>query len=313
LNATQFLTKNVEDKFNWKNLPVLLSNDQIMPISIVRESTLEVSGHIGSGQKIQSVVVPENYDMEAGWQLIWRKESDRKHFISLSTKYRKNVVDVILQSNQKILENYPLPHHVEKIYEYLTVYEKTCVSNAPYSRYRKTVSNWRPPSALIGGQAIDVKTYKALLKWIGQIDLNQFETATVHYFYYKNRIKNYNSEIFNCLRKTHWLMTTKGIVRPPQAFLPRLNIKEILGDTIPYFEDKLPEDTINKLSIRSELTVEEMLDVLKDSSGKPSANPEMIRRIYFELESRTRYHDYNICSEFKKNKLIFVLDNGICQ
>jgi len=153
---------------------------------------------------------------------------------------------------------------------------------------------------------------EAILSWLKGYD----NLPLLNYQHFSRPDGRYNfrlekrepAQIIKRLKKISWLPTTHGLVRPLQAFLPRLNIKEILGDTVPYFEGKLPEDTINKLSIRSELTVEEVLDVLKDSSGKPSANPEMIRRIYFELESRTRYHDYDICSEFKKNKLIFVLD-----
>lgn len=303
LDATIFLTKNVGDKFDWGNLPVILSNKQIVPISKVQERIFEEDG-----QKIQSIVVPENYDMKSGWQLIWNKESDRKHFISLSTKYPKKIVDTILQSNQKYLEIYPLPQHVENIFENLTVYEKRCISNAPYSTYRETVSNWRPPSTLIEGQPINDETCKALLKWICQVNIDRFGIATVHYFYYTKKSKNFRSELLSCLRKADWLITTKGIVSPPKAFLPKLNIKEIFGDTIPYFEGKLSENAINKLSIRSELSIDEMINVLKDSSGTSIANLEMIQRIYYELESRTRYLDYNIRSEFEKAELIFILD-----
>jgi len=107
LNATEFLTKNVGDKFNWGNLPVILSNGQIMPISEIRRL---IGEDRGTGIEIQSIVVPENYDLNVGWKHIWKSDDDRRHFVALSKGYHKSYSEIIEKFvDDAIIDKYPEP------------------------------------------------------------------------------------------------------------------------------------------------------------------------------------------------------------
>ena len=57
------------------------------------------------------------------------------------------------------------------------------------------------------------------------------------------------------------------MVIPSRAFLPEATIKEILGDTVPYFEGNLPEDLIRELNIKTKLTVDILINTLRSFSS----------------------------------------------
>ena len=114
---------------------------------------------------------------------------------------------------------------------------------------------------------------------------------------------------WSCLERDHsWLPTTKGPVRPSQAFLPKQGIKEVFGDTVPYFEGAPPENTLRLLGVRSEITVENLLALLRQHSGNDKANPDMVERIYSQLAASPRTFNEILRLSFSHEALIFAKD-----
>jgi hypothetical protein len=304
IEATEFLTQNVGDDFSWDSLPVILADDRRMPFKDAKNLTWNNGDSEENHPKIQAVVVPENYDPETGWQNIWQTEDDRKHFVALERKYNRKTIKKFLEATD--IDIYPPPLFLKDGLGDLNKYEKSCIYECPYSKYEKSISNYRPPSCCEGEKNILGITAMSLVEWMKENNLSQYNKAIVEYFYYKKKEKYYNSELLYCLRTVSWLPTTKGHVRPSRAFLPKKSIKEILGDNVPYFEQDLPENISTLLGIRSDLTVEEMLGLLQDYSGDSSANLDLIQRLYSEIETRFFYDGKSVKPAFLNHALIFI-------
>lgn len=293
VEATCFLAKHASHALNWQALPVVLNNGETIPFS-------EIS---------KPIVVPENYEQNSGWQHIWKTEADRNHFVVLSNDYDKYIVNRLCLFCGDKIQKFPPPERVNKRSQDLTSYEQRCINSAPHSKYVKEISNWRSPSLLHGEIVNNSKFSESLIAFLLLNNLQDYKLATVHYFYYSDRISSFEAEFFHRIKSSQWLQTQKGFVRPSQAFLPKKEIKEILGDTVPYFAGRLTEETITALGIKAGLTVDALLDTLQTYSGESKVNPEMVDRIYSALKARTRYADPDdIIDAFENNKLIFIPD-----
>ena len=78
---------------------------------------------------------------------------------------------------------------------------------------------------------------------------------------------------------------------------------------MPYFEGALPENTLRLLGVRSEITVENLLALLRQQSGNDKANPDMVERIYSQLAASPRncsLKPYGLT--FSNEALIFAKD-----
>jgi hypothetical protein len=118
------------------------------------------------------------------------------------------------------------------------------------------------------------------------------------------------SSFLEWLRNNVWLPSTLGEVRPRESFLFKQDIKEILGESVPYFEGDLPDNIIDLLGIRKQVTVTELLSLLREHSGKSDVNDDLIATIYRELHSRhnpTTRQD--IQSSFANELLILARDS----
>ncbi|MBU1057593.1 MAG: hypothetical protein KJ804_04655 [Proteobacteria bacterium] len=284
-SATSFLVAHADEEFkDWDKIPVVLDNGE---------------KYILSDLYRQNVVVPENYDLQTGWQHIWVTEDDRKHFVVLSNYYEAVTVDHLMShakfySIKYIIKKFPDPFHYQN-HEYYNEYDD-------YKAPEWTIN--------IRGQIESVKR-DALFDWA--------KHNTVSSFGYIHRSRpdgRYNfsikeqrkSEFEKCLLSLVWLPTQKGFMRPPQVFLPRKEIKEIFGDTVPYLQGTISEQTIELLGIKSVISTSELVETLKDYSNEVHVNQEMLSRIYSALDGRTRFSDpEEIASQFKQHKIIFVL------
>jgi hypothetical protein len=110
----------------------------------------------------------------------------------------------------------------------------------------------------------------------------------------------------NLLKTKDWLPTTKGSIAPPKAFISKQGIKEVLGDTVAYYEGGLPVATLDLLGVRKEISTDQLLEFLKNYSGDPEANPEMAERVYSELAARDNNVSCStLASHFSNTPLIF--------
>lgn len=295
--VTAFLTTHTDEEFDeWDSLPVVFNTG---------EKAILYEFEIDS----KNIVVPERYDRGAGWQHLWINDNDRQHFSVLSNHYRPETVDHLLSYCGDYIKKYPPPERVVKItYDAVNDYERKCLHEAPYSTGQKTISNWRPPSSLQSETVANKLTSDSLVSFLSQADWQHFKSAMVNYFYYSSKISWLDSEFFSRVKTCKWVPTQKGFVRPEQSFLPIEEIKEILGEAVPYFQERLPIEAIKALGIKEKLTLEELLKTITAYSSETNVNHEMVYRLYSAIDTRTRFGSAagNVIQLFKKQKLIFV-------
>jgi hypothetical protein len=303
VEATAFLAWHAGPNLDWEGLPIILSDGRKM---LLRDARKLADGRSSTGV-IQAIVVPDNYNPERGWQHIWRTEADRRHFVALSQTYPSKIVRVLMQ-NKLILE-YPSAPMVKalKLNE-CDEYEQFCLNSIYFTRWN-SVTNWRSPSCLSPNAQIQSRTSDAIVEWLKSYDLSYAEHADVVYFYYTYYRKPFPSELLDRLKKASWLPSTQGLVSPSQAFLSKQGIKDVFGDTVPYFEGALPENTLRLLGVRSEITVENLLAQLRQQSGNAKANSDMMERIYAELAAKSRTAAQDIRTQFSNAALILVKDS----
>jgi hypothetical protein len=303
--ATKLINQFAGDSFKWEILPVILSNGSRVTYQKVLTGFWNKSEN--ENIKVQSIVVPKRYDVEFGWQNIWNTKEDQRHFASLSDVYDEEVIDTLIKKG--IIKKYPPPRKIENLcyYNIIDEYEKKCIQDAPRStQTEKKITNHRPPSSLLT-DTISNEVSKSLTKWISSNEFSaSYKSAIVDYFFHRPKKEYYSSELLHCLKRNPWLPTTKGMKIPSQAFLPTDSTKEILGKNAPYFEGFLPPNMISLLGIRSELSIDQMLEVLKDYSNSENVDPKMIEGIYSALASRMSDDNHGIAGRFKKHHLILI-------
>lgn len=316
IEATKFIADHVESNFNWNNLPVVLSNGQKRLLQADRS------------QSEQPIVVPENFDPIAGWQHIWAIPKDRNHFVALAQGYRS--------FSEKWFDLLKIRHYpaFEKIkYDYLqsipsTLPEHTlfqqCLYKEAASRSNETrVSSYKTPVSFIKTDESLAKSLQGLLitldipqpdSWNYKDKLHELGFMALGvYHYYGEKTEYSDSEILQKLRTLAWLPTTKGFVRPSQAFLNKQGTKEIFGDTVPYFTGNLSENALRLLGVRFDGTVQELLALLKEESGSTNANSDLVNKIYSELNARFQSSAQEIRKRFSSEALILVKDKQIPQ
>ena len=330
IDATRWLSDNVSVGFEWDSLPIVLADGQKMPLGIASKLNL---------------VVPEQYCQESGWQNIWSETEDQTHFVALNDLYMvmpKEWFTSIGAQNYPPFARKTYPWYYKKLsmIPYLSneaeLLQK-CKSNAAYSRLEDTtLTSYSLPSSLrklpqknkaIKLLSCSLLSYlHELLSYLHELNilLDSNDTAIVNSLKrrenlfnlglsakgtYENRgsVTEYSiSCILHQLRQLEWFPTTKGYVKPSLAFLSKNSIKEVLGDTVPYFEETLQEDICQLLGVRSEVTVNDLIGLLRDHSGSDNPNQEMIERVYAELLVRSERNNHDINSIFSNESLIYV-------
>jgi len=295
IDATHFLVQHSINDIPWDKLPIILKNDE-------KKIIYELGG--------RSVLVPPKYDENTGWQNIWIENEEKDRFLILSDKYPNDTLNLLITLCENKIRRYPDPQKIDRNEQLLNNYEKKICSKTPRSTRRKTITNYRSPNILRSEIISDTKSASSVLSFISNNHISDYKDACVHYFYRISRRPLYDSEIFFNLKNCKWLPTSKGFVKPSQAFIPKKEIKEVLGDTVPYLiENELDERTIELLEIKKELTLSKLIEVLNAYSGDDSVHPEMVSRIYSEIDARTKFDEDSreeIIDEFIENQLIFV-------
>lgn len=321
IEATKFLAEHSGKNFKWERLPIILSDGRKLLLSDARKLPA------------QDIVVPESCDKKRGWQHIWSQKDDCTHFIALADVY--SLMPKEWFDSLKI-KFYPPFKRVQ--YKWWEVPESLhpekqladqCYKRAASSRsYETCITSYIPPTSLM--QPSQEKDFskslsQSLLSYLRLIKVpddnscnykkDMHELGFFAYGVYQNHGKycQYNpGSILEQLRKLPWLPTTKGFVRPSQDFLPKQSIKEILGNTVPYFSEDVPDNVIRLLEVRSDVTVEELLRLLRANSGNSDADPDMADRVYSELHLRTSRTSHNIKALFSTENLILVKDSYNC-
>lgn len=317
IDATRWLSDNVSVGFAWDSLPIVLADGQKMLLRIASKLNL---------------VVPEQYDQESGWQNIWPETKDQTHFVALNNLYMvmpKKWFTSIDAKNYPPFASIRYPYYSNLFAIPYLINEAQllakCEINAASSRIEDTTLTSYSLPSILEKLPQDEKIIKllscSLLSYLHQLNIpdsnitawkkreNLFNLGLYAKGTYENRGPHTEysiSGILNQLRQLEWLPTTKGYVKPSQAFLPKDSIKEVLGDTVPFFEGNIQEDICHLLIVRSEVTVTDLLGLLREHSDSEKPNQEMIERVYSELFIRTERNNHDIKTIFSDEALIYV-------
>lgn len=319
VEAAQWLSDNVAENFGWDNLPIVLADGQKMLL-------VEAYKH--------NLVVPEMFDQENGWQNIWPQAQDRTHFVVLNEVYlviqKKWFESIDIKYFPPFADIEYAWYSLNDLYaiSYLIseaqLLDKCRVRAASSRRGDTNISSYSLPSSLrdLPKEEHSIKLLScSLLSYLKKINITDSSIsswAMNETFYqlgffakgiYHNRGigTDYSSScVLRQLRQLKWFPTTKGYVRPSQAFLPKDGVKEILGDTVPYFEGNIPEYISSLLEVRSEVKVTDLIELLRDHSDSDKPNHEMIVRVYDELFIRTERINHNIKVTFSNEFLIYI-------
>lgn len=142
-NYRKDVVKKVKESSIWRTLSpeALLSITKFMlDGEIVRIGDFPVlldDKTIKMPDAASKIVVPKSYDMDAGWQHIWRTDEDRREIFVLSNSYDKNAISKMLEC--RIVKEFPFGAD-EVIYLYPSIFEE--------------------------GTKLSKNTAEALLKWV---------------------------------------------------------------------------------------------------------------------------------------------------
>lgn len=322
LEATKFLVEHAAKDFDWLKLPIVLADGRRMTVAEARALHWN-GGEDGAQVQIQELVVPESYDPETGWLHIWRTAEDRRHFVALGSLYISQPRTLFAKIDAK---DYPGMARVKisRDCSCRTDEDKaalsTCHNKSAFSRYHDAfIETVRLPSAL---SSLTTNCAQALLKWLKYLRLEKksdykWESALHNAgLKIKGTFNNYgqysnyfDSPLLAWLKRESWLPTTKGLVRTSLAFVSKTETKEVLGDTVPYFEGNLSESLLTLLGVNTSVTVETLISRLDACRDDPKMDAKLPERIYRQLASRTQDGDNSgLQWKFKRHPLIFLPD-----
>lgn len=278
LSITDFLLYFENTNIDFKNIPILLANSRRILLS-------EALTH----PNIQAVVTPVALDPIAGWQNVFVSEEDRDHLQILSNQYINeniNYLDILSWFQRKLkITDAPLP-------------------------FRDSLGNYKSLSLLEGDSTSINESFSqsmvSLLNKLGNISWSSYQTS---YTYRRRRhYEDHKTDFLIALQEKYWLPTTKGPVRPKQAFLHIQQIKEVLGDSVPYFTGDILDNIIEVLGVRNTVSNEELISVLGQHSENGDGSRELAERIYRTLDSRDLPPD--IIKKLRTGKMIYAPINN---
>jgi hypothetical protein len=297
--TTDFLCRLPDDIDDFSGIPILLDDGRRLKLAEIEALT-----------NVQAVAVPQIFDPDTGWQRIWRIENEREHFVALSNLYAARTIERFVKEG--LIDKYPLPKRVFEKYTRQSV-TKVFVDFLPPSTLEssaKALMRWLRQMA---GKKSEWPIHKHLFQGQRDIDVEWGLSKT----YYTQDDEPYRVKTgtyqFRCeessflqkLKAEPWLPSTKGPVRPGEAFRPLPHIKEIFGDTVPYFEGDLPDNMLKLLGIKT-VTVNELVSVLEERSKGGTGSFEFAERVYRHLNSYDRTTLDPFIHRLKTNRLIFV-------
>lgn len=306
VEATIFLAQHAGPSFDWGRLPILLSNGQRLRL---QEAQLQP----------KEIVVPEDFKRETSWQNIWSTPQDRTHFLVLAPGYQSLPPEWF---EKRQIRRYPrfrqVTYSSQPEDSWKPQFFRDCQREAAEARSDETrVISYAFPSTQISDSLSRsllqlMKTLDIPSEYSSDYDNKMHQLgfrAKGVYQYHGEKTKYGDSDVLQKLRTLKWLPSSKGFVAPSDAFLPKPGIKEIFGDTIPYFEGDLPEGIRDLLRIHSDVTVDDLLDQLRKASNSTDSSLDFAERIYSQLHARTRSYSYDMPARFAHEALILVKDS----
>lgn len=301
-------------------LPLLLADSQIIEPNRWWQFHLN-----GRSDDLPILVTPESLDPDDGWQLLFPLPGDRHNKLSiLSDRYVE--ADADRESLREFFwalgaTDAPLPLQQQVGWENWSERPADLSVQAldaaiqRWSTRGYWVTDWRAP-AWLGQQSSQVESSKpaearakALIKWIecrrGWLETSLFSDGKYGWYYYQRKERSFKSEFKHALRTAYWLPSTQGCLPPNQVFADKLELRELFGDALPYTTLDIPDEVENWLGIRTQATVDQLLDYLVDIAKDPAnvADQGVIAKVYHFLAER---RGGRIAQEFQSQPLVLL-------
>ncbi len=302
IDATKFLAMHARAGFDWSDIPMILSSGRRLSLKEAKQIR-------------KDIVVPADLDPDSGWVNIWSESKDRTHFVALASGYASmprewfELVNVKQYPGFQLIEYGFWPRQRPQASPELDLFEK-CLQLAATSRYGETmVISYAVPTSLVVGEpnSATEQVSRSVLHLMQTSDVSNALISRGIYQNYGPKSETCVSSLGRRLQLTAWLPTTKGLVSPSRAFLPTPGIKEVFGDSVPYFEGDLPDKVIRLLGIRSDITIPELLGLLREHSGGSAATPEFVERVYAQLHARSHVAPQEIRDRFANEPFILII------
>lgn len=300
-------------------------------------------GRVLSQQKIkeleQQLILPENDDMENGWQLIFCEPEDRENLAVISEHYLKmddkedteKWIDFFRELGANdcpnprrvfIYSGYLLDEYQKKEFERAKKFRCELYYGRDYHEKRFIkYEGWIAPKWMNDFDSLNLDANKitakceALLHWLDNKFFYYDDEWNDEYYlkcygrqggYHSSSTHKVPSRLKHFLKTASWFPSTQGLKPPNEVFLDKEEIREVLQDTVPYATVTPLDKVCRFLRIRDRATTQQILDYLESLSIKEEkVELTRITRLYRFLSSRD---DVQIREAFSQKRLIYLPD-----
>lgn len=300
--VSSFIVENKNKDTTLKELPVLLSNSERVNLGEIME------------QPGKQLVVPVSYDIETGWQNIFRSAPDRDHLFVLSDTYLelpKEMIKVLFvalgatespflkeEHLSSICIDYGFYSHSIKSGIELSVREIKEIEKAANSstgNMSHLVELTRKRSLSIVTEPLTDQIQKSLVKWLSGLGKYAVSHRTlteglfkskVSYWYRRTQHFDFDSDVLAFLKESKWIYTTMGYRSPQETFVKHQKVEEILADSVPYVLSDLPDNILSMLGVKSDIDTDFLIERLLQQSKTSVGSLNFAERVYSTLRSR---------------------------
>ncbi len=181
-----------------------------------------------------------------------------------------------------------------------------------YSTWGHKVKDWRLSKEfdeLL--EKLDFKKAEILLRILDKYWNSKYSNylkMDYRWFYYYERHKTLSSSFIRDLKEKLKIPTAQNaLAKPSEVFLDKPEIREVLGNTVPYLAVKIEnEDFIRALGINTQANVENVLNYLKALIERKSEDKKKFEKLYKFLDEHFEEDPVKIKDAFREYPLIFV-------
>ncbi|MGI9251886.1 MAG: sacsin N-terminal ATP-binding-like domain-containing protein [Pseudohongiellaceae bacterium] len=288
------------------------------PLVLLEDGTIMILGHTTYIEEYQ-LVRPRSSKGEIGWDKVFTKE-ETDEWLVLHPFYRElNQTQVEAYYEELNVDDWPAPNKItirsstqlDDDYDgYADYINSEFFSNTAehYTSNPKSATVPMLPDSFSRVSKLTKIQRNSLIRYLEWLVLKpELERAKGHYFHYHAHSVDLDSPIGWSLKKSSWIMTTKGLKPAPECFANNPDLKGILGSDIPYVQDELSKSMIDYLDIKTSRDTKSLLAFLRAFSKK---NNTLGTRALIRIYSSLHEMEADISEDFSKFPLIYVPDIG---
>jgi len=302
VTVSAFIVENKNKDSDLKELPVVLIDGVRMKLGEIIE------------QPGMQLVVPVSFDIETGWQNIFRSSSDREHLFILSDTYLelpKEMIKVLFVALGATESPFLKEEHLSSICVDYGFYSHSIKSgielsareikeiekaaNSSTGNMSHLVELTRKRSLSIVTEPLTDQIQKSLVKWLSGLGKYAVSHRTsteglfkskVSYWYRRTQYFDFDSDVLAYLKESKWLYTTMGYRSPQETFVKHQKVEEILADSVPYVLSDLPDNILSMLGVKSDIDTDFLIERLLQQSKMSVGSLNFAERVYITLRSR---------------------------